>query len=214
MLRATIKSLLARKLRLLLSGLAVLLGVSFVTGTLVLIDSLGVVFDRLFTTINAGTAVGVRGTSPFGALDTTADRAPVPQAVLDRVRQVDGVAEARGNVSGFAQVVGRDGKPVSTGGAPALAIDIAPGSRQESLRVKQGRAPTGDGQVAIDAITARKSKLRVGDTIQVLLKGPAKRFQLVGIVGFATTDNIAGASLVAFPVEAAQRYAGVPGSYT
>ena len=214
MLRATIKSLLARKLRLLLSGLAVLLGVSFVTGTLVLTDSLGVVFDRLFTTINAGTAVGVRGTSPFGALDATADRAPVPQAVLDRIRQVDGVTEARGNVSGFAQVVGRDGKPVSTGGAPSLAVDIAPGSRQESLRVKQGRAPTGDGEVAIDAITASKSKLLVGDTIQVLLKGPARRFQLVGIVGFATTDNIAGASLVAFPVEAAQRYAGTPGSYT
>ena len=215
MLRATLKSLLARKLRLLLSGLAVLLGVSFVTGTLVLTDSLGRVFDQLFTTVNAGTAVAVRGTSPFGdTVDNTADRAPVPQAVLDRIRRVDGVSEARGNVTGYAQVVGKDGKPVTTGGAPSLAVDIDTGSPQESLKVKAGRAPTGDGEVAIDAITAGKAKLRVGDTVQVLLRGPARRFALVGIVGFATTDNIAGASLAAFPVEAAQRYAGTPGSYT
>jgi len=50
MLRATLKSLLSRKLRLILSGLAVVLGVMFVSGAFVLTDTLGRSFDQVFAT--------------------------------------------------------------------------------------------------------------------------------------------------------------------
>ncbi len=95
MLRATFRSLLARKLRLLLSALAVVLGVSFVSGALVLTDTLGQVFDDLFVSVNAKTDVEVRGVQLFEG-GNGATRAPVPLSALQTVRAVPGVAAATG----------------------------------------------------------------------------------------------------------------------
>ena len=215
MLHATLRSLLARKLRLLLSGVAVVLGVAFVSGTFVLTDSMGRVFDQLFATVSQGTAVTVRGVSGLGndSGDVSGNE-PVPQAALDAVRKVDGVKEAIGQVSGYAQPVGKDGKAVTTGGAPTLGVDWSVSKTQKSLTLKSGRAPTGPDDVAIDAGTARKAKFAVGDKVTVLLKGPARTFTVVGIVGFGTTDNLAGATICAFDVASAQRFVGTPGTYT
>src|SRR5512145_2245934 len=105
MLRVTVKSLLARKLRLLLTALAVVLGVAFVSGTLVLGDTLNSTFDKLFATAYSGADVGVRGKSAFDVNvteggDPTQSRPPVPADLLDDVRAVDGVRDARGDSSG------------------------------------------------------------------------------------------------------------------
>ncbi|MCU1592002.1 MAG: hypothetical protein JWP11_3258 [Frankiales bacterium] len=215
MLRATLRSLLARKLRLLLSGVAVVLGVAFVSGTFVLTDSMGRVFDQLFATVSQGTAVNVRGVSGLGndGGDTSGNE-PVPQSVLDSVKKVDGVAEAIGEVSGYAQPVDKKGKAVTTGGAPTLGVDYSPSDTQRALRLKQGRAPAGPDDVVIDAGTARKAGYHVGDRVTILLKGPARQFTVVGIVGFGSTDNLAGATIAAFDIETAQKYVGTPGSYT
>src|SRR3954471_8715776 len=126
MLRATLRSLLARKLRLVLSGIAVILGVAFVSGTFVLTDSMGRVFDNLFATVSQGTAVNVRGVSGLGNDSGDASGSePVPQSVLDAVKKVDGVAEAVGQVSGYAQPVDKKGKAVTTGGAPTLGVEYS-----------------------------------------------------------------------------------------
>jgi putative ABC transport system permease protein len=214
MLRATLTSLLARKLRLLLSGVAVVLGVAFVSGTFVLTDSMGRVFDNLFATVSQGTAVNVRGVSGTGETGNTAANEPVPQAVLDAVKKVDGVKEAIGQVGGYAQPIDKKGKAVTTSGAPTLGVDWSTSETQRSLTLKQGRAPNGPTEVAIDAGTARKAKFHVGDEISILLKGPARKFTVVGIVGFGTTDNLAGATIAAFDIETAQKYVGAPGTYT
>lgn len=214
MLRVTLRSLLARKLRLLLSGVAVVLGVAFVSGTFVLTDSMGRVFDNLFATVSQGTAVNVRGVSGLGSTGDAAGNEPVPASVLDAVRKVDGVKEAIGQVSGYAQLVDKSGKAVTTGGAPTLGVDWSTSPTQRSLTLKQGRAPAGPGDVAIDAGTARKAGFKVGDKVTVLLKGPARTFTVVGIVGFGTTDNLAGATIAAFDLRSAQRYVGAPGTFT
>ncbi|MBK5307754.1 MAG: FtsX-like permease family protein [Frankiaceae bacterium] len=215
MLRATFRSLLARKLRLLLSGVAVVLGVAFVSGTFVLTDSMGRVFDDLFANVSKGTAVNVRGVSGIGdSGGDTSGNEPVPQAVLDAVKKVDGVAEAVGEVAGYAQLVDKKGKAVTTGGAPTLGLDWSVSPKQRALTLKQGRAPAGPSDVAIDAGTARKAGFTVGDKVTVLLKGPAREFTVVGIVGFGTTDNLAGATIAAFDLESAQKYVGTPGTYT
>lgn len=213
MLRLTLRSLLARKLRLLLSGIAVVLGVTFVSGTFVLTDSLGRVFDDLFTDVNKGIAVTVQGTSALGG-GGTADREPVPDAVLSQVRAVDGVAEAIGVVSGYAQVVDKNGKAYKTGGAPSFGVSFHPGSVQEALRVKEGRPPKGPLEVAVDAVTARRAHLAVGDGIGLLLKGPARDVTLVGIVGLDKAPSLGGASLIAFDAEVAQAALGTPGAWT
>jgi putative ABC transport system permease protein len=216
MLHATLRSLLARKLRLLLSGVAVVLGVAFVSGTFVLTDSMGRVFDQLFATVSQGTAVNVRGVSGLGTNDTSDASAsePVPQSVLDAVRKVDGVKEAVGQVSGYAQPVDKKGKAVTTGGAPTLGVEYSVSPTQRSLTLKQGSAPSGPDQVVIDAGTARKAGFHVGDQVTILLKGPARQFTVVGIVGFGTTDNLAGATIAAFDVATAQKYVGTLGTYT
>jgi putative ABC transport system permease protein len=214
MLRATLRSLLARKLRLTLSGIAVILGVAFVSGTFVLTDSMARVFDNLFATVSKGTAVNVRGVSGLGNEGDTSGNEPVPQAVLDAVKKVDGVKEAVGQVGGYAQAVDKKGKAVTTGGAPTLGVDWSTSPTQRALTLKQGHEPRGPDEVAIDAGTARKADFHVGDRITVLLKGPARQFTVVGIVGFGTTDNLAGATIAAFDIESAQKYLGTPGTYT
>ena len=212
MLRATLRSLLARKLRLMLSGIAVILGVAFVSGTFVLTDTMGKVFDDLFADVNKGTAVSVQGTSALGGSED--DREPVPQAVLDKIRTVDGVAEAEGAVAGYAQVVKKDGKTYKTGGAPSFGLSIDPASSQESLRVRKGHAPHGLDQVAIDGVTAERAHLAVGDRITILLKGPARKVTVVGIVGLDKAPSFAGASLIAFDQPSAQQLIGTPGTWS
>jgi putative ABC transport system permease protein len=212
MWRATLRSLLARKLRLLLSGLAIVLGVAFVSGTYVLTDTMGKVFDNLFADVNKGTAVVVEGTSALGGGNK--DREPVPQSVLDAVRKVAGVAEAEGAVTGTAQVIQKNGKAYKTNGPPSFGVSIDVASRQEPLRVRRGRAPHGLHEVAIDATTADKAHLKVGDHIKVLLKGPAQPVTVVGIVGLDKAPSLAGASLIAFDPPSAQQLVGTPGHWT
>ena len=109
MIRATFKSLAARKLRLVLSSLSIVLGVSFVAGAFVLTDSLGKVFDNLFSTVNQHVAVDVRGDKVTSG-DQGDVRALLPAGLVDTVRNVDGVKEAQGQVAGSAQLVNKAGQ--------------------------------------------------------------------------------------------------------
>jgi putative ABC transport system permease protein len=211
MLRATLSSLLARKLRLMLSGIAVILGVAFVSGTFVLTDTMGRVFDNLFNDINKGTAVAVQGTS-FGS--SSDDREPVPQAVADKVRAVPGVAEVSGVATGTAELVDSKGKAYKTGGAPTNGGSFDAESSQNPFKIRAGRAPHGIGEVAVDGTTARRAHLKVGDHIRVLPKGPALNVTLVGIFGLEKSEGVAGASLVVFDPPTAQRVFGTPGTWT
>ena len=210
MLRTTLRSLLARKLRLMLSGLAVVLGVAFVSGTFVLTDTLGKVFDELFAGVNEGTSVTVRGVSAIEG--DAAGRPPVDAAVLDRVRAVDGVAEATGRVSGYAELV-VDGEPVTTGGAPSIGVDIQPDSGLETLTLRAGEAPQGPGEVAIDKATADRVGIEVGDTVEVALQSGLREVTVTGTLGFGDADSFAGASLTAFDLPTAQQLVGVPGAF-
>ena len=211
MLKATLRSLLARKLRLLLSGFAVVLGVAFVSGSYVLTDSLGRVFDNLFANLGQNTAVQVQG------IDRTGDegnREPVPQAVLDKIRSIDGVKEAVGNwFTEGVDVVGKDGKVVKKNGPPASGASIDVASPQEDLQITRGVAPVGLEQVALDPQTVRQEGFALGDRVTLVVKGPRRAFTLVGIVRLGSTDNLAGASIAAFDPTTAQRLFGVPAAW-
>src|SRR5215470_15748970 len=67
MWRTTIKGLLAHKVRLALTALAVVLGVGFVVGTYVLTDTINKAFDNLFQDIDRGVAVQVQSVPTFRA---------------------------------------------------------------------------------------------------------------------------------------------------
>ena len=205
MVRAVLKGLLAHKIRLLLTAIAVVLGVAFVAGTFVLTDTINKTFDTLFTEISAGTDITVRAESGFGDeanLDQSRDT--VPGSLLASVRAVPGVATAEGSVTGYAQFVDEEGKAVNTTGAPTLGFNWTdPG--QSPLKLRSGREPQQPGEVVVDAVTARDHDFALGDRVKVLFRGPTEEFTVVGVAGFGEADNLAGATLAIFEETTAQR---------
>src|SRR6266540_2244575 len=169
MWRATIKGLIAHKLRLVLTALAVVLGVAFVSGTYVLTDTLGHTFDQLFSQVNQGVAVTVRASNAFGDA-----RQRVPDTLVEKIQGVEGVARAVGIVQGYAQVVDKKGKPITTGGAPTFGLNWVD-APENPLSLREGHAPQASGEVGVDAATARGNDLHVGDEVEILFQGPPER---------------------------------------
>ncbi|MGH3149545.1 MAG: ABC transporter permease, partial [Streptosporangiaceae bacterium] len=119
MRNVTIKGLLAHKLRLALTALAIVLGVTFISGTFVLTDTLHNTFNNLFGNIYAKVDFQVRGVAQLGS-GGNAVRNELPESLLATVRAVPGVSVAEGEVSGYAQFISHDDKAIQTGGAPTL----------------------------------------------------------------------------------------------
>ena len=205
--KATLKGLMAHKLRLAATALAIVLGVSFVAGTYVLTDTITASFDNLFKQITQGIDVAVRSQETFGGATTGGEtRDPMPESVLEQVRAVDGVRVAEGSVTGYAQLIGKDGKPVTTGGAPNLGVSFNQDSAfTAGSTVRSGRLPSGPTEMAIDAKQAEDTGFKVGDQAKVLFQGPARTFTIVGIIGFGEADNLGGARLVGFDLATAQK---------
>jgi putative ABC transport system permease protein len=217
--RVTLKSLLARKLRLLLTASAVVLGVAFVSGTLILGDTMNKTFDNLFATAYSGTDVGVRGKSAFDVNvadggDSTQSRAPVPASVVEAVRGVDGVKTAIGDTSGFAQIVTPSGKVVETSGAPTLGGSWLGKTPLNPYVLQDGAAPAGAGQVLIDETTADDNDLAVGDRIQVLTQNGPLDETVSGLVSFGESGSLAGATVTLFDPQTAQTELGEPDTFT
>jgi putative ABC transport system permease protein len=206
---------LAHKLRLALTALAIVLGVTFISGTFVLTDTLHNTFTTLFGHIYQNVDFEVRGKAAFSSNNGGAGsgRKPIPQSIATSVRHVHGVAYAEGTVNGFAQFVAPDGKAISNGGAPTLGFSYDPNSQLAPLRLSQGTAPTTSHDVVMDAGTAQKYHFKVGNHVRVLLLGPPQTFTVSGIVTFGTANNLAGATIAAFKLPVAQRLFGEVGRY-
>jgi putative ABC transport system permease protein len=161
--------------------------------------------------VNQGTSVLVRGVSALDEPTQGAPPTPVDAALLEQVRSVDGVAEAVGRVGGYAQLI-VDSKPVESGG-PSLGVDIQPGSALETLTVRSGSAPGRPGEVAVDAATAERVGIEVGDRVQVAVASGVLDVTVTGTVGLGDSDGFAGASLTAFDAGTARELLAVPGTF-
>lgn len=217
MRRATLKGLLAHKLRLALTAAAIVIGVSFVAATFVLTDTLDHTFENLFEDLTAGVDVSVRGVDAFG---DDGDGPPgaqgdgrerIPDQVLEEVRRLPGVRAAEGGVGGHAQLVDKKGDAISPPAAPTIGASWVDLPDLSPLTIRRGRAPRGPAEVVIDAATARRERFSLGDRVQVLSHGPAETFTVVGVAGFGQADNLAGATLAAFDLPTAQRILGSVG---
>jgi putative ABC transport system permease protein len=215
MRKIVLQGLLAHKLRLALTALAIVLGVTFISGTFVLTDTLHNTFTTLFGHIYQNVDFEVRGTAAFSNSggQTGAIRKPIPQSIAAPVRNIPGVAYADGAVSGYAQFVAPDGKAISNGGAPTLGTSFDTNRQLSSLRLSAGTGPTSSHDVVMDAGTAQKYNFKVGGHVRVLLAGPPQTFTISGIVTFGTADNLAGATIAAFDLPTAQRLFGEVGRY-
>jgi putative ABC transport system permease protein len=204
MYKATFKSLASRKLRLVLSALAVVLGVMFVSGSFVLTDSLGKSFDALFATVNSNLDVQVSAKPKLEGQGGGAPTATLPASLTEKVAAVPGVAEATPGVyAQNARVIGKNGKVVPTVGAPQSGMDWQ--GENGLVELRSGRGPAADDEVAIDAALATTSGYKVGDRIGVLTLKPKKTFTVVGIFGYSgNRDSLGGSQATAFTMRAAQ----------
>ncbi|GGY99915.1 ABC transporter permease [Streptomyces nitrosporeus] len=210
MFRTAVRNVLAHKARLLMTVLAVMLGVAFVSGTLVFTDTLGNAFHNQARKSYDDVAVAVTTWAERGDEETAA----VDEATLEKIRDLDGVAEATGRVSGFAGVAGPDGKLIGNGWSNT-GSNFTPGENGEDRQYDftDGTGPVEDGQIALDEETARKGEYTVGEKVRVATTGPVKEYTLAGV--FTTEDGAvnAGGSLVLFDTEVAQRLYLRPGEF-
>jgi putative ABC transport system permease protein len=213
MRQVTLRGLLAHKTRLALTALAIVLGVTFISGTFVLTDTLNSTFSTLFTSVYSKIDFQVRGVAQFGS-GSGATRNLLPDSLLPRVEAVPGVAAAAGNVEGYAQFIAHDGKPITSSiGMLGIGWDTNP--HISNLHLIAGNPPTSDDGVVMDAATAKSYDFSVGQRVRILgsgLKSP-QAFTITGIAQFGTADNLAGQTLAAFTLPTAQRVVGETGLF-
>lgn len=203
MLRSAWRSLLHHKLRLVLSGVAIVLGVGFVVGTLIFTDTLNSTFTNLF----AGTTsdVVITPEEDVESRGFAGTVATLPASLLADVRAVDGVAKAGGQVliDGVA-IVDPAGEVLGTTGAPTFGSNWDDDEELTPFRLEEGRGPAAPGEVALDSVSAEKAGYVVGDTVPLI--GPDGRLEasLVGIFRYGTSGNLAGATIAAFDTAFAQ----------
>ncbi|MEV8434163.1 ABC transporter permease [Streptomyces sp. HUAS 31] len=201
MLKATLRSFLAHKGRLLLSALAVILSVAFVAGSLIFSDTVSRTFDRLFASTAADVTVTPKET--FDETIPSGRTLTLPASLADRLARVPGVAAARADVDveGITVVDKKRESVGPTTGAPTIGTAWNPTERSP-VELTSGHAPKGEGQVMIDADTADDKDVRIGDRLTVIGQEGSFPVEVVGIVTFTTTNP--GAALVFFDTPTAQ----------
>jgi putative ABC transport system permease protein len=201
-------SLWARRRRVVSICVAVALGVAFLTGTLVLGDTLNRNFDRLFTDASAGTDVVVRNATavdPSSAPDT--NRGLIDESLLARVRAVPGVEDAEAQIVGYGSLLGRDGDAIGGNGPPREAGSWIGTTALNPYRLVEGRAPETADEVVINRGAAKSGDLHVGDTTTVQTSDPVT-VKIVGIATFGTADGLGMTTWTAFTLAGAQDHIG------
>ncbi|BCB77369.1 hypothetical protein Pflav_037790 [Phytohabitans flavus] len=207
MLRASLKSLFSRKLRLTLAIVAIVLGVSFLSGAFVLTDSLGARFERLFTSINQNVDVQV------ALNDDGQDEDPQPkltQAQIDAMAALPGARSVSGDVSAIGVIPFdvEDGKPATTSGAPQIGGGVKGDDPFALVQLAEGSWPTADDQVVITRYTADQTHAANGDRLKIFLPevNEAREFTITGIAVYdGDRDSLAGETLILFEEGFAQR---------
>jgi putative ABC transport system permease protein len=206
-----LRGFLQRKLRVLLTGIAIALGVALMAGTYILTDTINHSFAGIFSTANKGHDVVVSPAETLGR-ETQAQTSPINERTLAQVRAVPGVAEAAGGIFSEATFLNVAGKRLSSGGAPSFVAGEEP-ARFESFSPAEGRFPTSAGEVAIDQATAKRENLKIGERMQIAGIAPAKTYTIVGIAKFAGGQSFGGAATAILTPAEAQRVVGKQGSY-
>ncbi len=214
MFRLTLDSLLARKFRLLSTTLSITIGVAFLTGSFLLIDTMGRAFDDLLSDVNQGIDAEVRSSevieTGFGDI-----RGRIDASVVDVVSDVEGVEAVEGVVVGYAQLVDTDGEAMGNPGqgAPTLGFAWTDIDELNPMDLVEGTAPLAPTDVVIDRASAKNGPFSVGDDITVLTRAGPQTFVVSGIATFGAADSPLGASIAIFEPETAQRLLGEPGRY-
>ncbi|MCX4700183.1 ABC transporter permease [Streptomyces sp. NBC_01352] len=202
-LKTSMRNFFAHKGRMALSAVAVLLSVAFVCGTLVFTDTMNTTFDKLFATTASDVTVSPKEAKSD---DTPQNGKPesLPASLLEQVEQAEGVKAAEGVVGSSAvTVVNSENKNMgSTSGAPTIAGNWTKNDLR-SMEITSGHAPRGPTELMVDADTADKHDLKLGDELRTISVAGDFTAKIVGVATFKVTNP--GASIVFFDTATAQR---------
>ena len=194
------KSIRARWGRTLAILFAITASVSFVVGSFVLADSLRATFDNLFQELNEEVDLEVRAAQAFEGDDA---RDPIDASIAESIRAVEGVDIAEPILQRFAQLLDSDGDVITPAGGPTIGVSWQGDDGIQGVTIKDGRAPSGPGEVAIDKATADAENFEVGDTVSYLTDVGTFDGTITATVGLGSADSFGGAQLVALDLDTA-----------
>ncbi|WP_441251038.1 ABC transporter permease [Kitasatospora sp. McL0602] len=213
MLRTALRNVFAHRARLVMTALAITLGVAFVSGTLVFGDTVTEALRGASARNLKDVAVSVQAESA-----RTSDSRPMADArstaltgeLADRVRAVPGVTSVHAVVNGTATLAAKDGRPLNADNSwQNLALNYSPDTpatdRDSRFPISAGRGPTAAGEIALDRRTAEKAGYHLGDTVRFATQGPTLTKTLVGTVDTDDPRVTAGGSLALFGTGTAQQ---------
>jgi putative ABC transport system permease protein len=203
-----LKGLAGRKLRGLLTAFAIILGVTMVSGTYVLTDTIDKAFSNIFSETYANTDAVVSGkTADINVGGETASAPSIPDTLLAKVKGLPDVAAAAGIVADDTntKILKKNGKAVNTGGAPSFGFGIDPSeARFNPLKLLQGSWPSAAGETVIDTATATEQGYKIGDTVNIATIQPVQPFKLVGIAQYGDVASLGSATFAVFTIPEAQ----------
>jgi putative ABC transport system permease protein len=209
-----LKGLAGRKIRALLTAFAIVIGVSMVSGTFILTDTMQKSFTGLFDASYAKTDAVIQG-KEIVENSTNGSGVTLPASLLDEVRALPEVEAAGGIVmpeeSHSADIIGKDGKAVAQEGI-GTSYDAA-NARFSPLNLKTGAWPEGDGQVVIDAGTAEQEQLSAGDAVVVDTAIGEQRYEITGTASYGEVDSLGFGSIAVWDLETAQHVLGRDGRF-
>ena len=205
------RNLWERKLRTVLTMLAIVLGVMMVSGTYVLTDTIDRSFDEIFTISNEGVDAVVTKEEVIETDDGQVP--PFPAEILDEVRRTEGVGFAEGAIADRqVSIIGADGEPRGGNGAPSFGFS-AGDERFDPLTYAEGGPPAADDEVVIDKASADAEGFEVGDRIQIAGKEAVREYTLAGIATLGDVESFGGATAAVLTMAEAQRITGKQGEF-
>ncbi len=210
MTHVVVRGFFSRKLRAVLTGIAVALGVALMSGTYILTDTINQSFAKIFATGAQNRSVVVVPHQGLGA-NAAVQTATISASTLAKVRRVPGVSVAAGEVFSVVSLFDAHGKRLNKS-APSFVASLLP-SRFEDFSAIAGRLPRGAADLAIDQATAQRYSLKVGQVLRIAGATTAARYRIAGILKFAGSSSFGGAGVALVTLPQAQRIAGEPNAY-
>lgn len=202
--RLTIRGVLARKFRILLTVLAVVSGVAFVSGAFILTDGVKSSINGLFEELRGDIDLEVRTKIAFGD-EARAVRDPVPISLIADIEAVSGVRRVEANLTREATIIDTDGEPLRTSG-PSFGISWTGPDGLDGRILLDGRTPSGPHEVAIDKSSAKRAGYALGDSVTIVGPAGKDQFTLVGLTGTRSSAGGGGAAVSAFDPRTANEF--------
>jgi putative ABC transport system permease protein len=207
MTRVALKGLWGRKLRTFLTALAIVLGVSMISGTYVLTDTITASFTKVVDGSYENADAVVSGKVAFKNTNSNTEETPAfPDTGRAKVKGLPDVAAAAGTINDQVKLIDRNGKVISTKGGESIGTSADPknDARFTPLKLVSGQWPVGNGQIAIDQRTSEKQDYSIGDTIGVAADQGVRQFEITGIAKFSSSASIGASTIAIFDVPTAQ----------